>query len=552
MKIIGFQSGHDVSYCVLKDGVPILHNEWERFLRKKEAQGDGLKFLFDKEKDTGVLDDVDYFTHGNPRTRYGVWAFRYSPETGEFPCNIAKYDEMMKETGASFTEYSHHLSHAANAFFSSSYHTSLILSLDGGGWELKKDYENTATGKISAVEIDRSTACSVYIGQDTKIYPQLVHKAEEVNIGMLWDRMTRDVLGLSWGYPEGHGAGTMMAMAALGKYSEDLVSRIKSSWYSDENIALIKEWIGDDEQRRFDLAATIQYLTEDLIKNMINFWIKELKERVDYEVTHLCITGGVALNSVCVGKIQEWFPQIKDIYVPPVPYDAGLAIGSAQYLYHHILGQPRVKWDGNASPYLGRSYSEKEVMLAIKDHDLEFELVTDDDVIDLISKDDNIISVFGGGSESGRRALGNRSILADPRSKTMKGVINEKVKHRQSFRPFAPSILREEVSNWFTRDVNSPYMSYVLPFKDEVLDKVPAVCHVDNSARLQTVTEKDNLWYYNFIKKFGEKTGVPILLNTSFNDREPIVETPDNAISCFQNTDIDYLYFFDCGVLIKK
>ena len=95
-------------------------------------------------------------------------------------------------------------------------------------------------------------------------------------------------------------------------------------------------------------------------------------------------------------------------------------------------------------------------------------------------------------------------------------------------------------------------MSYVLPFKDEVLDKVPAVCHVDNSARLQTVTEKDNLWYYNFIKKFGEKTGVPILLNTSFNDREPIVETPDNAISCFQNTDIDYLYFFDCGVLIKK
>ena len=134
----------------------------------------------------------------------------------------------------------------------------------------------------------------------------------------------------------------------------------------------------------------------------------------------------------------------------------------------------------------------------------------------------------------------------------MKSIINEKVKHRQWFRPFAPSILRDDVKDWFIRDIDSPYMSLVLQFKDEVKDKVPAVVHLDGTGRLQTVTEKDNEWYYNFIKKFKDKTGVPILLNTSFNDREPIVEIPEHAINCYLGTDIDYLYFRDVGLLIKK
>ena len=172
--------------------------------------------------------------------------------------------------------------------------------------------------------------------------------------------------------------------------------------------------------------------------------------------------------------------------------------------------------------------------------------------MDLLTKDDNVISVFGGGSESGRRALGNRSILADPRSTNMKDIINDKVKHRQWFRPFAPSIMRDEVKNWFTHDVGSPYMSVALKFKDGMSKKVPAVVHNDDTARFQSVKEEDNKWYYNFIKKFKEKTGVPIVLNTSFNDREPIVETPEHAINCFLRTDIDYLYFRDAGILIKK
>ena len=228
-----------------------------------------------------------------------------------------------------------------------------------------------------------------------------------------------------------------------------------------------------------------------------------------------------------VGKIYGWYPHLKQIYVCPVPYDSGLSIGSAQYLWHQILGNPRITWEDNATPYLGSPYEPQYVKDTLRkgSYSINTKEATDDDVVNLLLEDNNVISVFGGGSESGRRALGNRSILADPRSSSMKNIINEKVKHRQWFRPFAPSILREDVKDWFEGDVDSPYMNIALNFKKEVRDKVPAVLHFDNSARLQTVTEKDNPWYYNFIKKFKEKTGVPLLLNTSFNDREPIVES---------------------------
>ena len=174
--------------------------------------------------------------------------------------------------------------------------------------------------------------------------------------------------------------------------------------------------------------------------------------------------------------------------------------------------------------------------------------INDDYVVDLLMKDNNVISVFGGGSESGRRALGNRSILADPRSPEMKEMINEKVKHRQWYRPFAPSILREEVKNWFTKDLDSPYMSFCLEVKEEQAKKIPAVIHFDNTARLQSVSKNDNKWYHGFISKWFKKSGVPILLNTSFNDREPIVETPVHAINCYMGTNIDYLYFYEQGL----
>ena len=265
------------------------------------------------------------------------------------------------------------------------------------------------------------------------------------------------------------------------------------------------------------------------------------------------MSGGVVLNSVMVGKMYDWFPNVEQIYICPVPYDGGLAIGAAQYVYHQILRNPRVEWNDNCTPNLGCDYNLEDVEKVLEENkdELEIESADDTKVVKLLAEQ-SIISVFGGGSESGRRALGNRSILCDPRGPKMKDIINEKVKHRQWFRPFAPSILRDKVSDWFYRDVDSPYMTTVLDWKEEVKEKVPAVVHLNGTARLQTVTKNDNEWYYNFIENFYKETGVPIVLNTSFNDREPIVENPQHALGCFMRTNIDYLYFRDFGILVRK
>ena len=177
--------------------------------------------------------------------------------------------------------------------------------------------------------------------------------------------------------------------------------------------------------------------------------------------------------------------------------------------------------------------------------------IKDSTVLKILANQE-IVSVFGGRAESGRRALGNRSILADPRNAEMKDWINEAVKHREWFRPFAPAILREEVSKWFEQDIDSPYMSFALKVREEKKDLVPAIVHKDGTARLQTVCWDDNPWFYGFLEKWNELVQVPMLLNTSFNDREPIVETPEDAIKCFLKTGIDNLYFYEHEILITK
>ena len=260
------------------------------------------------------------------------------------------------------------------------------------------------------------------------------------------------------------------------------------------------------------------------------------------------------MNCVLVGKIRETFSSIENVFIDPVPYDSGLCLGSARYVWHSVLGNPRVYNNSkNRTSYLGRKYLDKQGLLSYVDSidGIYYEDSDDSKVIDMLDKQ-QIVSVFGGSSESGRRALGNRSILADPRSENMRGIINEKVKHRQWYRPFAPSILRENVSEWFEEDLDSPYMSFAIRFKSEKAKTVPAVVHVDGTGRLQTVTKEDNEWYYNFIKLWNDKSGVPILLNTSFNDRSPIVETPAHAVECFMGTNIDGLYFYDFNILVLK
>ena len=516
-KIVGFQSGHDVSYCILENGIPILCEELERMSRTKLEIGDGLKFFFSRlpiHKDSGVFNNIKHFTHGN----YGVEEVRWHEESNK------KMHKILNSSGGQFWEFGHHLSHAANAFFTSGLNRSLIIAMDGGGWE--REYVWTELG--------------IYEGVNNKVYEKHVFPPQ-ISLGTPWCDLTGGVFGLSTGYPKGDQAGTVMAMAALGKpkYLE-LVSDYAPNL---EKLRLIVE---RSEQEKFDVAASLQEHTENTFKKIMKEYI------FDHE--NLCLSGGVSLNCVMLAKIKEWFPHIKNLFCDPVPYDAGLALGSARYLWHHVMGNPRINKFANMSPFLGRSYSKKDIDKACNlfSDKIKITQTTDDDILDKLYRN-KVIAVFGGGSETGRRALGNRSILANPINKGMKAHINAGVKHRQWFRPLAPSILEEKISEWFTdKSTASPYMSFALSFRPEKARQVPAVVHYDGTARLQTVNKLLSPWFHKFLTKWEILSGVPILLNTSFNDNEPIVETPVNALNCFLKTEIDFLYFFDYGMLVEK
>ena len=537
MLIAAAYSGHDCSYVVLKDGIPLIHDELERFTREKEPHGDGIQFLidnFDKHE------EIKHFA-----TVYPV------SKTLDYPSfEIVKKN--VENNKGNIYAIGHHQAHAANAFFSSNLKESLVITLDGGGIE-----QNHAT-----------TAATIWLGKENKIFHVKTFQINEVNFGGIWTKSTRYIFGLSDGWPYGHQAGTVMAMAALGdreKYREDFIrmltvdnaiSTIKPKDEprvnngTDPEHPYLNKWklIADSsEQAKYDVAAGLQAATEEVLHN----YLSNVLSSFDYE--NICISGGVSLNCVAMGKIKTWFPKIKNIYIPPTPHDGGLTIGAAQYVWHHELDNPRITWEDNFTPYLGQTYDKESILKCLSENkkSVTYSACNQKDVLKLMN-DQKIISVFGGGSESGRRALGNRSILADPRKIGMKDLINEKVKHRQHFRPFAPAMIREDVEEWFERDDDSPYMNIVLKFKEDKKALVPAVVHFDDTARVQTVTELDNPWFYSFLKEWKALSGVPIILNTSFNDREPICETPTHAVNCFLRTNIDYLYFYDYNILVEK
>ena len=543
MKIAGVWSGHDASFCILKDGYPEIHAEYERYIREKEPLGDSLQFMMDEYPD---FESIKHVATCFPQTKLT-----------KYENSLNKINSILKKNDGKIFLIGHHQAHAANTFFSSNFNESMIVTIDGGGVE---DPQNTAT------------ACTLWYGKDNHIKHVKTFTMNEINIGGLWTRATRYIFKLQSGWPRGHQAGTVMAMAALGdkdRFAEDFYKMLTKDLFlasmkpqtqpkgayipgKDPKHPYLDDWVkiaDSDEQTKFDLAAGLQHATEALLFELIGFAIQAMPN-----VKNLCLAGGVSLNSVAAGKIKNWYnKEIENVYVTPVPHDGGLAVGAAQYAWHQILDNERIVWSDNFTPYLGEIYKTELITETLNkfNEKITFTNCEDDGVIDLLDNE-KIVAVFGGGSESGRRALGNRSILADPRPPQMKDKINHKVKHRQWFRPFAPSILREEVANWFKEDIESPYMSFVLEFKDEVKDKVPAVVHVDGTARLQTISKNDNEWYYTFIKKWQNKTGVPILLNTSFNDREPICETPEHAINCFLKTEIDHLYFYNENILVSR
>ena len=544
MKILGFHSYHDSSYSILEDGIPKIHVELERHIRKKNVIANSIKFF---EKNESFNRDIEYIAIN-----------RYSGlSIDDHYKSLLGIERLVENNNGKLYITGHHQAHAANAFYSSDFSEAVIITIDGGGIDQKDG------GFSKKEEIDKETnssiksALTIWYGKDNKIHPIKLIPATICNPGWYWFQVTQGIFDLgTWEDPRGDQAGSVMGMSALGKPNKFLknfdnfinLKGEKNATFFPKDGLKLKEEVNKSEQNGFDIAASLQKATEEYLLSIITPYLNK------YTTKNVCLSGGVSLNCVFTGKLYDNFSNIK-VYCDPIPYDAGLSLGASRYVYHHVLDYPRIYNNPrNRTPYLGKKYGLNEIQnqLGLVKDKINYKSVIDEEVIDLMINEFNVISLYGGASESGRRALGNRSIVADPRNIKMKDIINSKVKHRQWFRPFAPSILREDVKDWFVHDIDSPYMSFTLKFKEGMAEKVPAVVHFDGTARLQTVKYEDNNWYYNFIKLFKAKTGIPMILNTSFNDREPIVETPEHAINCFLKTNIDYLYFRDFNILVTR
>jgi carbamoyltransferase len=284
-----------------------------------------------------------------------------------------------------------------------------------------------------------------------------------------------------------------------------------------------------------DVAAALQAVLEEVYLHLV----VRAHERTG--MTNLCLAGGVALNAVANGRIRPETP-FEGVYIQPAAGDSGIAVGAAYYVWNQVLGEPRGFVMDHA--YTGPAYSDDEAETALRAAGLEPQRLSDDELFSTVAARiaaGDVVGWFQGRMEFGPRALGNRSIVTDPRRDDMKDILNARIKHREPFRPFAPSMLAEKAGEWYEQDYTSPFMVLVYKTRADRREKIPAVNHVDDTGRVQTVEERVSPRYYRLIKAFEEQTGVPIVLNTSFNENEPIVMTPEQAIDTFLKTSMDML-----------
>jgi len=476
---------------------------------------------------------------------------------------LKKHDTNFKDTEKIFFS-EHHLSHAASAFFPSPFEDAIILTADGvGEWATT----TVALGKKNSLEIKKE-----------------IHFPH--SLGLLYSAFTYYT-----GFKVNSGEYKLMGLAPYGKpnfvdkiyklidIKEDGTFRLDQSYF---NYATGLTMTNDKFHKLFgqkprnvqsenltqfhmDIASSIQKVTELVMIRLA----RSLKN--EYGLNNLCLAGGVALNCVANGKILKE-KIFENIWIQPAAGDAGGSLGAALALWHLEQKNPRniVSTDSMKGSYLGPEYSQNEIEAELKNIGANFSVFDDDDIIKRTAEDlsnGNAIGWFQGRMEFGPRALGGRSILGDPRSESTQKNLNLKVKYRESFRPFAPSILREDLSDWFEMDIDSPYMLMVTNIHQQKTLKItedqeklfgieklnikrseiPAVTHVDYSARIQTVHKETNEKYYKLIEKFKEKTGCPIIVNTSFNVRgEPIVNTPTDAFNCFMGTELEKLVIGNC------
>jgi len=577
---------HDAAAALIKDGKLIAAAEEERFTRIKhdfDFPENSIKFCLDY---AGIkANDLDYVVFYEKPFHKFERILQTTLQT--FPRSWRVFGEAMSiwiadklwvksiigdKLGVEFDKIlftDHHISHAASAFYCSPFEEAAILIVDGvGEWATA----TMGTGKGTNIKLHKEmrfphslgllySAFTAFLGFQVnegeykvmgmapygkplytdKIYNKLIKVADD---GSFWINMDYFCYHYSdsktfnskfvdlFGEPRPTEMHFFTSTTRFPSYFGEKPSNFSELCQKNEHYA--------------DIAASIQKVTEEIILKMANALYKETG------LKKLCIAGGVGLNSVANGRILRETP-IDELFIQPAAGDSGGALGAALYAYHELLGKPRSFVMEHA--YLGTEYTNGEIKEFLDSNNIAYEYFSNEEklldrVVDDLVKG-KVVGWFQGRFEWGPRALGNRSILADPRSEEMKDLVNVKIKFREPFRPFAPVILEEKTEEYFQggadaiKQYPARYMLMVLPFKENKADSVKAVNHM-GTGRLQTIRKEWNPRYYNIVKKFGEATGVPVLLNTSFNLRgEPIVTSPANAFSTFSKSGIDVLVLGD-------
>lgn len=452
---------------------------------------------------------------------------------------------------AKIHQVEHHRAHLASAFFASPFQEAALLSIDGSG-----DFTTTmiGTGRGNQMHIADSVDFPHSIGLFYTAFTQFLgfpHYGDEYK-----------VMGLApYGTPKYvEKVKRLFQPNAKGLFSFDLryfTRELLSIMSYENNIPAVKplfspyftEQFGrprtKDEpltQDHMDLAASVQKATEELIFELLG----HLHKRTGLD--NVCIAGGVAQNSVANGKITRNTP-FKNVYIPSAGHDAGISMGAALYVHNQLLGNPRSPaiW----SAYTGSRFSNEAIEACLQNRQIGYVRLEDAALYDTVSDcllQGGVVGWFSGRAEFGPRALGARSILMDPRRTDAKDLLNAKIKRRESFRPFAPSILEEYVETYFEVTDRVPFMEKVFPIKAGKHAEIPAVTHVDGTGRLQSVNKAVSPRYYALIEAFRQKTGTPILLNTSFNENEPIVNSPEHALDCYLRTNMDMLVLENCVI----
>jgi len=579
---------HDSAAAILVDGKIIAAAQEERFTRKKHDSSypyNAVEFVLKYSK--LKLSEIDHIVfYEKPFLKFERLLETYvafAPKGFKSFCRsmpiwlkdklfqkkmlmneLQRHDQNFSDDNKLFFS-EHHLSHAASAFYPSPFKEAVVLTADGvGEWATT----TVATGNENNLEILKEIHFPHSLG--------LLYSAFTYYTGFKVNSGEYKLMGLA---PYGEPKYKNIILEKLVDVKEDGTFMLNQEYFNySTGLTMTNEkfnrLFGEKPrnsknekltQFHMDIASSIQEVTEDIMMKLCKSIKKEFNSK------NLCLAGGVALNCVANGKIEKE-KIFENIWIQPAAGDAGGALGAALALWHIEQNNPRKtnSKDDMKGSYLGPEFSQSEIESELKKIGAKFEIINDDQIINKTSEDianGYAVGWFQGRMEFGPRALGARSILGDARSDSMQKTLNLKVKYRESFRPFAPSVLREDLSEWFEIDKDSPYMLLVanvnskktLEMNDKQkklfgIDKlnvkrseIPAVTHVDYSARIQSVHKETNPKYFELLKKFKEKTNCPVIVNTSFNVRgEPIVNTPTDAFNCFMGTELDILAIGNC------